>query len=725
MIKKILYPSFLILFLCCQSNNLKNDLIYLKKGEAVDIYHGQQIVDSYRALENMNDSLVLKWFRNQNKITENTLQKIQSKQDLFERIQHKDTSAVISKIRITYEDQYFYLKKNFTDIGAKLYMRRGLKGEEKLLFDPKNYKSNSDQSYYINYIKPSWNGKHIAISISKNDEEISEIIVLNTEDRTINPNVIKNSWAAALGGIHWLSDNSGFFYEYIPVVDKSAKDYILNIETVLYKLDDNSEKLKVYFSKKNNPELKMNPEDFPEILVKNQHDKYIFSDVAGPGPFYDYYYIMAENINNAKIDWKPLFKKEDKMKAFEVDGDDIIFLTAKGASNYQICKTSLINPNIDSPEVLVNEDITATITDFVLTKKGLFFVKTKNGVEAKLYCLKDGKIREVPIPNSAGFINLISKSPKYHDLWIETRGWTSKKKRYRYNSAKNKFILEELNKTNNSSNFENIIIKEIEIPSHDGALVPLSLIYNKNIKLNSSNRVLLHGYGAYGLSRKPKMDGILVNWVKNGGIYAVAHVRGGGEKGDIWHKGGFKTTKPNTWKDFIACTEYLLKEKYTSPDKIAVWSASAGGILIGRAITERPDLYAAAIIRVGKLNTVRSENTPNGLNGAKEYGTVKDSIEFKALLEMDAYHNIKKGEKYPAVLLTAGMNDTRVPAWQPAKFAAQMQEANNSKKPILLKVDFNSGHGFDANLEKKQEELANILSFALWQTGHPKYQLKQ
>lgn len=673
----------------------------------------------------MNDSTVLKWFKKQSKVSNNTLQKIRGRQELLDRIQDKDTSAVISKIRITYENQYFYLKKDFLDKAAKLYLRDGFEGKEKLLFDPKNYKPNSVQNFYINYINPSWNGKHIAISISKNDEEISEIIVLNTEDKTINPNVIKNSWASALGGVHWLPDNSGFFYEYIPIIDKSAKDYILNIETILYKLDDNSGKLNVYFSKKNNPELNINSEDFPEIIINNQYDKYIFSDVAGPGPFYDYYYTLAKNIDNTKIDWKPLFKKKDKVKAFEVDGNNMIFLTANKASNYKICKISLTNPNINQPKVLVAEDSIATITDFALTKKGLFFVKTKNGVEAKLYHLEDGKTREVPIPNSAGFINIISKSPNYNDLWIEIRGWTSKEKRYRYDWVKDRFSHEELNETNNHSSFENIIIKEIEIPSYDGTLVPLSLIYNKNIKLNGSNRVLLHGYGSYGISRKPEMYDILVNWVKNGGIYAVAHVRGGGEKGDAWHRAGFKTTKPNTWKDFIACTEYLIKEKYTNPEKIAVWSASAGGILIGRAITERPELYAAAIIRVGKLNTIRSENTPNGLNGAKEYGTVKDSIEFKALLEMDAYHNIKKGEKYPAVLLTAGMNDTRVPAWQPAKFAAKIQEATSSEKPILLSVDFESGHGFDASSEKKQKELVNILSFAFWQTGHPDFQLNE
>ena len=146
------------------------------------------------------------------------------------------------------------------------------------------------------------------------------------------------------------------------------------------------------------------------------------------------------------------------------------------------------------------------------------------------------------------------------------------------------------------------------------------------------------------------------------------------------------------------------------------------GITVGRAITERPDLYAAGLIRVGVLNAIRSEFRPNGQNNAKEYGTVKDSIEFKALYAMDAYHHIKDGEAYPAVYLTAGINDARVPAWMPGKFAARLQEATSSNKPVLFDVDFEGGHGFDALQEKKDEELANILTFALWQTGHPDFQ---
>ncbi len=232
------------------------------------------------------------------------------------------------------------------------------------------------------------------------------------------------------------------------------------------------------------------------------------------------------------------------------------------------------------------------------------------------------------------------------------------------------------------------------------------------------------GYGAYGTSIRPSYSKKIISWALEGGIFAIAHVRGGGEKGDAWYKGGFKETKPNSWKDLIACTKYLISNKYTSPKNMAINGGSAGGITVGRAMTERPDLFAAVIIDVGTLNTIRAETAFNGENNAKEFGTVKDFNEFKWLLEMDSYHNTEKGISYPATLAITGMNDSRVPPWHSAKFIAKLRECNISKNPILLDVKFKSGHGSNDSKNEKYEGIANVLAFAFWQTGHPDYQPK-
>jgi prolyl oligopeptidase len=205
-------------------------------------------------------------------------------------------------------------------------------------------------------------------------------------------------------------------------------------------------------------------------------------------------------------------------------------------------------------------------------------------------------------------------------------------------------------------------------------------------------------------------------WLERGGVFAVAHVRGGGEYGEGWHQAGQKATKPNTWKDFIACAEYLVREKYTSPEHLSGTGTSAGGILIGRAITERPDLFRAAVPRVGVVNALRTEHEPSGPANIPEFGTVAKQDEFRALLEMDAIAHLKPGVTYPAMLFTAGINDSRVEAWQPAKMVATMQ-AMQPIRPVLLRVAFDAGHGMGLTKTQRAEEMADMYSFLFWQLG--------
>ncbi len=210
---------------------------------------------------------------------------------------------------------------------------------------------------------------------------------------------------------------------------------------------------------------------------------------------------------------------------------------------------------------------------------------------------------------------------------------------------------------------------------------------------------------------------MLLAWLERDGIFAVAHVRGGGEHGEEWHLGGKIATKPNTWKDFIACAEYLVKQGYTSPARLAGTGTSAGGITIGRAITERPELFRAAVPRVGVMNALCTEHEPGGPANIPEFGTTTDEAGFRALREMDALEHVQLGGKYPAVLLTVGIHDSRVEAWQPGKMAAALQERSGSGHPILLRVGFDAGHGMGLTKNQRVEETADIYSFLLWQLG--------
>ncbi len=231
-------------------------------------------------------------------------------------------------------------------------------------------------------------------------------------------------------------------------------------------------------------------------------------------------------------------------------------------------------------------------------------------------------------------------------------------------------------------------------------MVPLSIVYRRGIKRDGNNPTLLLGYGAYGFPIRPAFDARSLAWLERGGILAFAHVRGGGEFGREWHTAGQKSTKPNTWKDFIACAEYLVAEKYTSPQRLAGQGRSAGGILIGNAIVERPELFAAAVMNVGVMNPLRAETTPNGPPNIPEFGSVTTEEGVKALLAMDAYTRVRDGTRYPAVLLTHGINDPRV-------------------EPVWLRVDYDAGHSIGASKRQRIEEQADTFAFLFDQLVPP------
>jgi prolyl oligopeptidase len=243
------------------------------------------------------------------------------------------------------------------------------------------------------------------------------------------------------------------------------------------------------------------------------------------------------------------------------------------------------------------------------------------------------------------------------------------------------------------------------------------VVKRKDLKPDGSHPVLLDAYGAYGANSDAFYGGRFLAWLEAGGIWATAHVRGGGEYGQTWHEQGRLLNKHNTWGDVIAAAEAMIAAKWTSPTLLTIRGTSAGGIAAGRAMTDRPDLFAAVVSQVGVMNNLRSEFSQNGPANIPEFGSVTTADGFKGLQAMDSYHHVKDGVKYPAMLLTTGMTDPRVDPWQGAKMTARMQRATASGKPVLLRVDFQAGHGMGSTRQQRDEEFADIFSFALWQSG--------
>ena len=715
----------LLLLVDCTANRNDQKPALAEIRPIADSYFGTTITDPFRYMENLQDSTVIRWIMAQTDYSRNILNHIPGRQKLIDKMIDFDNrkSAMIPMLEITENERYFYLKTTPADETCKLYYRDGIVGEEKLLFDPKSFEADTTQKFVIHSISPSFDGSKIAIHMSPNGSEISVILTLDVRSKKLFPERIDHCWWEY--PICWLPDDKSFFYCRLRYSDSNQKNIFEDTRTYLHKVGTDPAKDREVFSRAKYPDLHINPEA-GLYLSYDRDSKLLLSYVSTVESNQTVYYAPLSDLSKERIDWKQLFTREDQVFNFYTTDKEVYFLTSKNAPNGKLLRISLLNPDLNKADVVVPEDKNMNLTSLLLSKYGVYYSYSENGVKARLFFLPKGAKsgEEIKLPFAAGTMFFKSKGIQYDDIWINIAGWTSDYRSYRYKHQTNNFTRESLSSTAEYPEYKDLVVEELMIPSYDGLKVPLSLVYRKDIRKNAKNPILMFGYGAYGVSVNPFFNAEFLLWTQDGGILAFPHVRGGGELGEAWYRAGYKSTKPNSWKDLISCTEYLIREKYTSAENVAIYGQSAGGILIGRAMTERPDLFGAVISEVGIMNSVRYELTPNGPDNVAEFGTMKDSVECKALIEMDAYLHVKDGLNYPAFLVTAGMKDSRVIAWQPAKFAARLQAENKSAKPMLFWADSEAGHGIGNTKTKDFEKLADVLSFAFWNTGQHNYQLK-
>ena len=355
------------------------------------------------------------------------------------------------------------------------------------------------------------------------------------------------------------------------------------------------------------------------------------------------------------------------------------------------------------------------LKDVVAAKDALYVDASQDGVNKVIRVAPDGSTKVLNTPRAgAGYIS--SASPEVDGILLYETSWIQGGVRYAYEPATGMFTDTGMIPVGKFDNLEGFMAKEVLVSSHDGTQVPLSILHRADLKMDGSNPTIVYGYGGYGISMEVFFSPTRLAWLERGGVYAIAHVRGGGEYGQEWHYAGRMATKPNTWLDLIACAEYLVDKGYTAPEHMAPMGGSAGGILAGRSITTRPDLFGAAVIEVGLLDTIRFETTTNGVPNIKELGTVTNEEGFKGLLAMSSYHHVREGVTYPATLLTHGYNDPRVNVWMSGKMAARLQAVNGANgPPVLLRVEFDSGHGIGSTREQELSKAADVYSFLFWQ----------
>lgn len=689
-----------------------------------DTIWGKVIQDDYRWMEDMKDPKVIEWLKTQSEFTNKEIAKIPGQDILFQEMKKHDNMQSAEIFPVGKADgKYFYQKRLPDEQTPKLYYRQGKNGAEILLFDPENHipgKVFNFRPY------PNVDGSILALSLSEAGSERGDVRFLDVASRKMLPDVLRHSSGSFAEG----SKNEVIYTDY-GTYDIQDFESRKNLPSMLHVLRTDQSADILLASSKKNPELNI-PEDSRPFISFFKKSDFMMMSIYSADNNLTLYYASKSEIKNKKINWKPLTKATDEVKNIFVDGNDMYLQTSKENPKFKIIKTSFLNPDLSKAKTIAEGEGDWLIPSdaIVQTKNYLAFTKTKNEIVSKvfLYNLRTGKTTEIntPLPGNIYALSFGMNNKDDDEIILINSGWTVPFNMYSYSPEEGKITDNPMTVKYNYPDFANIVYEEIEVPSHDGVLVPLSIVYDKTkLKKDGSNTAYMSGYGSYGISGIQFFNPNEISLIDRGVVCVTAHVRGGGEKGNDWHLAGKKTNKPNTWKDFNACAEYLINHKYTSPEKLGITGASAGGILIGRAITARPDLYRVAIPKVGSMNAVRFEFSPNGPGNIPEFGTIAIEEEFHALWEMDAFHHIQNGVKYPAQLITGGFNDSRMPVYFPGKFAAKMQDENGSDRPVFLYIDYAAGHFGGSTNDEQLKQKAMEYAFLLWQTGHSDFQPKK
>jgi prolyl oligopeptidase len=686
-----------------------------------DVYFGISVSDPYRYMENLADPAVQRWFKSQADYARAMLDRIPGRDAIFADVK-KYVDAVpasVGDVSLLPGDQYFYMKTLSGQNLGKLYMRRGLGGKENLFVDTDQFVGPHGEPAAINGYAASPDGRYVAYVISQGGAEIGSLHVREVATGKDTGETIDRVWDASVA---WRPDGKSFLFTRLQKMgpNSSPLDLELRSQAYLHIVGDDPDHDVAIMGMDATPGLGIAPIDEPAMVTEPDSDEVLGLIEHGAKNELTIYAAPLDSVGKAGTSWTKVCDVDADVISAAFHGDDLYLLSHDDAPRYKIVRTSLRHPDVGHATVVLPQGA-GVLRGISTASDGLYVTELDGGVSRIVRIPYGGEAQPVKLPYD-GNAGIESADNRLPGIVFGLGGWTRANGIYKFDPAAMNSTDTGLQPIGPNDAPDYITSREVQVASYDGTLVPLSIVYRKDIKLDGSNPTILQAYGAYGIVSEPYLSPSYLAWFDRGGVLAIAHVRGGGELGEDWHLAGFKLTKPNTWRDTIACGEYLIREKYTSSARLGVTGASAGGITVGRALTERPDLFAAAIPQVGLMNAVRAENSPNGVPNIPEFGSVKTQAGFEDLFAMDSYLHVRDGVSYPAVMITTGINDPRVAPWQPGKMAARLEAANSSGKPILLRVDYQNGHGIGASRKQQEELRADSFAFFLWQFGISGYQ---
>jgi prolyl oligopeptidase len=686
----------------------------------VDTYWGVDVEDPYRFLEDTSDPQVQQWMRAQADATAALLSRIPGRAALRARLDEIDAAApaAIGDIARDDDGRLFYLKRAAGENQFGLYRRDAPDAEEVLLVDVGALARSAGRPHAIGSFAPSPDGRHVAYTLSAAGSEIGTLHVI---DAATGRPVLAPIDRVRSGAIAWLPDGSGFFHARLaPDYERRPRgERFMDARTWLRPLAA-TETERAVFGPGVHADVPLGRSDSGYVVPVRGHDLALALVFHGVQREISLYRAPLSAVLAGKARWRKVFDAAAGVQQV-AQADGFLYLrTAKDAPRFRVLRVPIGATDLANPEVVVPAG-DGIVTGIVAARDALYVTRRHGVVERLLRIAHPGPPRSVPVALPVeGAVRFVHASPRHDGALVALSSWTRVTRTYAIDARSDATPLV-LAPPGRFDAPDGIEAREVKVASHDGTEVPVSIVMARGTRQDGKNPLLLHGYGAYGSVEEPAFSPRLLAWLERGGIYVNAHVRGGGILGDAWRRAGWKATKPNTWKDGIAVAEWLIANGYTSRERLAVIGGSAGGIFAGRAITERPDLFAAAVIAVGNVDSLRSESRANGAANIPEYGTVTREDEFRALLAMSPYANVRPGTPYPAVLLEHGVNDSRVDVWMPLKLASRLAGASTSGRPVLLRLEYDAGHGAGGTREAALERLADRWSFLLWQAGDPAF----
>ncbi len=696
-----------ILIASVQGQN-KEKIVYpdAKKVDSVDVYFGTEIKDPYRWLEDDNSAETAEWVEAENKITKNYLESIPFRNKLEERLT-KIWNYPKYGVPFNKGDKYFFFKNDGVQNQSVLYIQKNLDDEPSVLLDPNTL--SEDGTVALSSLGISKDGKYLAYGISRGGSDWNEIYVMNISSRETLDDHIK--WVK-FSGISW-KDNGFFYSAYGEPEEGDELSGQNRFHKVFYhRLGTSQDEDLLIHEDKENP-------------LRNFH-AYLTED--------ENYLVMGETESTsgnalyaAKLEDLTGIKFTKIADGFDYDynvidniGDELLMITNHGAPNKRLVKTKYNNTDPEKWKTIIPEKENV-LEGASLVGEYLFTQYLKDASSKAYFYTKEGTyVREMELPAIGTLIGFNGKKDKNLAFYGFT-SFTFPSSVYKYDVSTGKSKL--MHKSEVDFTPENYVTEQIFYKSKDGTKVPMFIVHKKDIKLNGENPTMLYGYGGFNINLTPGFSISRSAFIEQGGIYVMVNLRGGGEYGEKWHDAGIKLKKQNVFDDFIYAAKYLIKKKYTSPDKLAIIGGSNGGLLVGACMTQEPELFKVAIPIVGVMDMLRYHNFTIGWAWASDYGRSDDSEEmFKYLLGYSPLHNIKKGIDYPATLAITADHDDRVVPAHTFKFMATLQEANGGKNPVLVRIETKAGHGAGKPTAKQISEAADMYSFIMYNLGmDPKF----